>query len=114
MAQFEILLALIAGFLVAKIFSGRKMGEEGVFKSVRFSVGAYTVHLHHWLLSGAVLVLVVGHVHKIFIGLLVGILIQGLTYGDFYKVVYRGKSPVTHPCPPRARSTIRETHVENQ
>lgn len=95
MNLYMFILGTIVGFFIAKLFSGRKEGEEGLFKSLKFNIKNYIIHLHHWLLALLMLIilavvdfymdLISGH---LIYGILLGLIIQGLTYRDFYKIVY--------------------------
>lgn len=57
-------------------------------------MGKYTIHLHHRFIAIIIFIgLIIIQYHNNFIyGLLSGIIIQGLTYNDFYKIIYRKKS----------------------
>jgi hypothetical protein len=86
----------IAGFLLARFFAGEEAGEKGKLGVLRIHVKDYVIHLHHWLYGG---VLIIGFHHffaahpwpheAIFYGFLVGVVIQGLTYSDFYRIIYK-------------------------
>lgn len=85
------LLGTIIGFLVAEAVSGRKSGETGLIKSIKFPLRNKKVfHLHHWMWSMTMIIvfLLLGVTNRLFIGLLVGVFIQGITYRDFYKIIY--------------------------
>ena len=63
---------------------------------MRIKVKDYIIHVHHWLYGGFLIVglhhFFQSHPwpHQIVIyGFLVGIVIQGLTYRDFYRIVYK-------------------------
>jgi hypothetical protein len=87
----SILLGAVAGYLAAEYFSGKDEGERGKVKSIRIKVKEYVLHVHHWLCASVALVILPADLgHKTVIeAFLVGIIIQGLTYRDFYKVVYK-------------------------
>jgi hypothetical protein len=59
--------------------------------SIKFKVNDYTVHLHHWLYASVIVVAFPGtmRVHIVLLFFFIGVIAQGLTYRDFYKVVYR-------------------------
>lgn len=79
----------IIGFLFHFIFDGKKEGDN-LHRSIRFLVGDYYVHLHHWLYS-VVIVLVLYYFDWDFpfvYGFLTGSIMQGLTYRDWYLFVY--------------------------
>ena len=92
------LLFTLAGYVSAKFFAGEEVGAKGRFGNLRVKVKDRVVHVHHWLYASF---LIVG-LHHYFIahpwphevmcyGFLLGIVIQGLTYPDFYRVVYKYK-----------------------
>ena len=85
------LLAGIAGYFTARFFSGRKEGEQGRLHSWIFSAGRYRVHLHHWFIAALLLagLWVSGWTPPLLIGFLLGLVVQGLTYKDFYRIVYK-------------------------
>jgi len=96
---FFMVFGIIFGFLLALVFAGRGTGEQGIVHSIIFSVGSFSVHLHHWLISlmGVSFLLVIDWKFKIknrklfcfFVGVLLGLIIQGIfMYSDWFKVVY--------------------------
>lgn len=86
----SILAGVIAGFVVAKLVSGKKEGEEGLLPSLIFRVGRYMIHLHHWLMAlvAGIILWILGVENGFVYGFLLGILIQGLQYKDFLKIIY--------------------------
>ncbi len=89
-----LILGILIGFLIAKIFSGKKTGEEGKIKSLKFNVKNFTIHIHHWFIATLILVLLVliKFYNDLVYGFLLGLIIQGITYPDFYKIIYRKKT----------------------
>ncbi len=87
---FIIILGIIIGFLVAKFYSGKKEGDPGLFR-LKFNTKKYTIHLHHWLLATLTLIILFpfNFYNNIIYGFLIGLIIQGLTYKDFYKIIYK-------------------------
>ena len=99
----------IIGFSVSFILTGRFTGEQGIAKSIVFTIGNYDIHIHHWIMA-LTLFLVIFFLHKalkqtsnpkinktvkyfekyngFIYGYLFGWFLQGLTYNDFYRVVY--------------------------
>ena len=88
-----LILGIIIGFLVAKICCGKKAGDPGLFR-LRFNLKKYIVHLHHWLLAsiGLIILILLNFYNNIIYGILIGLIIQGLTYKDFYKIIYSEQS----------------------
>ena len=84
-------LGSVLGFGLAKFIAGKKAGYAGRIKSIRFDIKSYTLHLHHWFLSSLFLVILVSlnFYHHLVYSFLIGAMIQGLTYRDFFKIVYR-------------------------
>jgi hypothetical protein len=93
---FACLISALAGFLLARFFSGEEPGIKGKFGTLRIKVRDYVIHVHHWLYGGF---LIMGFHHffqshpwpyqMVFYGFLAGIVIQGLTYPDFYRIIYK-------------------------
>jgi len=81
---------IIAGYIFMKYFSGR-------IKSVEFSFGNYKLHLHHWLYSSLVLVIMfITDIHSFFpvfvLGFGGGFVLQGIyCYGDWHKILKKRK-----------------------
>ena len=50
---------IIVGFTLSKILAGKKEGEEGIVKSLRFSYKGYFIHIHHWLYSLIILIILI-------------------------------------------------------
>ncbi len=86
-----IIFALL-GFLFWNTFAGKYEGDK-IERSFRFSIRNYKVHIHHWVWAIVLLlVLIFFHVfNSIIIGLLIGSIVQGLTYKDRFVFFYRGK-----------------------
>ena len=91
MELYFVIVVVVVGFWAAKFFAGKKTGVQGRLKSLRIHVGRRTIHFHHWLIACiALIALVLADYHSGFIyGFLMGLVIQGLTYRDFYKIVYQ-------------------------
>ena len=82
---------MVVGFVFAKLLSGKKEGDIGIVPSLRFSYKQYIIHIHHWI-WGCLLLLVLfalDYYSDFIYGFLIGLIIQGLTYRDFYKVIYK-------------------------
>ena len=93
LAFFLFLLGIMIGFLVSLFFSGKEEGKKGRLPSWKFSFKSYTVHLHHWFLISLLLIGLwfIDVTNPLIFGLLVGSITQGLTYRDFYKIIYKKK-----------------------
>lgn len=83
--------AIVLGFFIAKFCAGKKSGEQGRFKSLIFKVGQYKIHIHHWFFSIIILFALIAadFYHPLIYGILIGIVLQGFTYKNFYKIIYR-------------------------
>lgn len=81
----------ILGYALARFVGGKKAGERGKLPSLTFRKKNHIIHLHHWFISFVVIVMLfaVGLYSNTVYGFLTGLVAQGLTYGDFYKVVYK-------------------------
>lgn len=73
------------GFIIAYIFSGKKEGKKPRLILER---NKYNYHIHHWIIFSAILIilLIVKYYNDIIYGIIIGIIVQGLTYRDFYKI----------------------------
>ncbi|MBT3406833.1 hypothetical protein HN419_06770 [Candidatus Woesearchaeota archaeon] len=85
-----LIIGTIIGFITAKLLSGRKEGEQGILKSLKFKINNKTIHLHHWIISLTILIVltILNYNNNIIDGLLIGITLQGITYKDFLKIIY--------------------------
>lgn len=81
-----------SGFLIAKYLGAKKTADRSRIPSIMLPVGKYRVHLHHWLISSAVmaLALLTGSwffPSYLFFGFLTGIAFQGIyCYEDWHKI----------------------------
>jgi len=91
MITLDFIISAIVGFATAKIFSGKKEGKQGRIKPLQFQTKKYTTHIHHWLLGTIILgiLLIFNYYNEIIFGFILGIILQGLTYKDFYKIIYK-------------------------
>ncbi len=87
---------IVLGFLAASWVAGREPGETGKIRPRRLKFRDYVVHLHHWLWATILLVISYrffqGHpwsYETACYGFLIGLILQGLTYSDFHRFVYR-------------------------
>jgi len=82
---------------IAHIFwnlvAGRYEGDK-INHSLRFRLGNYWIHIHHWLYSAIILLvlLMLRIFNPILIGLSAGSIIQGLKYKDRFIVCYHRKN----------------------
>jgi hypothetical protein len=90
MITLPLILTAVIGFAIAELF-GRYEGHRWKWQLNRVKVKDYTVHVHHWLYASMALVVLPSSTdHKTIIeAFLVGVIVQGMTYRDFYKVVYK-------------------------
>ena len=85
------------GFVFGKYVAGKEPGQPGKIGSLRFSVGRYIIHLHHWFYVslGLVIIFVSGVVYffPIFLlGFVSGFAFQGIyCYNDWYRFVLKKK-----------------------
>ena len=82
---------------IAHIFwdlvAGKYEGDK-INRSLRFRLGNYWIHIHHWLYSAIILLvlLTLGLFNPILIGLSAGSIIQGLRYKDRFIICYHRKN----------------------
>jgi hypothetical protein len=81
----------IFGYYLCKFLSGEKPGKQGKIKSLIFSFKNWRIHLHHWFLGTVFLLFSIFFDFLVFsqfsLGFLFGIIFQGFTYPDWYKIV---------------------------
>lgn len=69
--------------------------QEGgrIKKSLRFSLGAYYLHIHHWFIGTVILVifLLLKVQEPLIFGILAGMIFQGLQYRDRFVFLYEKK-----------------------
>ena len=82
----------LAGYFAARFIAGKTMGQKGRIKSLRVHVKRdWVVHFHHWFFS----ILIIGAFlwadvqSTLAYAFFTGSAIHGLTYPDFYKLVYK-------------------------
>ncbi len=84
---------LVSGYLIAKYLGSKKIGERGKVPSVRFYMGKYKLHLHHWLISIAAMALPLlrgwgTFPAELYYGLGCGIAFQGIyCYSDWHRIL---------------------------
>ncbi len=87
-----LIIGIILGFLFSKLLSGKHEGDK-IEKSLRFSVKNNYIHIHHWIWCSMLLIviLVLNFRNELIIGLLIGSMIQGLSYKDRFLIIYPKK-----------------------
>jgi len=87
----NLLIGIIIGFIISEIISGRTPGKTRFFRSWKIFYKDRIVHIHHWMWSlTLLLILLLLEFNNLFIlGIILGICIQGLTYKNFYKIIYK-------------------------
>lgn len=87
-----LIVSIIIGFLFSKIFSGKHEGDK-IEKSLRLSIKNYYIHIHHWIWCSILLIiiLIINLKNEFIIGLLIGSIIQGLSYKDRFLIIYPKK-----------------------
>ncbi len=75
-----------------KFFAGKYPGDK-LEKSFRFKVYNYIIHIHHWIWSFVLLLILfaLNINSSVAFGLLIGSIIQGLTYKDRFIMIYKDK-----------------------
>jgi hypothetical protein len=89
-------LSAAVGFLCAKYIAGEEVGAEAKIVKNRVRIKNHVVHVHHWLYGSFFLIglhsFFATHpssYEEIIYGFMIGVVIQGLTYPDFYRIVYK-------------------------
>lgn len=99
LVSFELGFALMAGYFAAHFFASDKTAgpNRANIPSLVFHMGAWRVHLHHWLVFlGIFIIAAIANFFVVtplvFYGFLGGVIVQGvLYYDDWTKVVSRGQ-----------------------
>lgn len=90
---FQTFLAGMFGYFFTKILAGKKEGEPGKIKSIIIELKKWKIHFHHWLIAFVFLLIDLYFYFlpypQISWGFLGGVIFQGLTYPDWYKIVAR-------------------------
>jgi hypothetical protein len=84
-------LSALFGYFFTKSLAGKKPGEPGKIKSLIIEFRNWRIHLHHWFLGICFLFFNLHFqilpVNSFTLGFLGGVVFQGLTYPDWYKIV---------------------------
>jgi len=91
--SFKTFLGALFGYLFTKSLAGKKPGERGKIRSLIIEFKNWKIHLHHWFLGACILALnfyfQIFQFNSLTFGFLSGVVFQGLTYPDWYKIVTR-------------------------
>jgi hypothetical protein len=85
----EFILGIFFGYMFGVFIGGKKEGQPGRLHFQQF-IDKTGLHLHHWLIFLIILIIyIVVHDNRynIIEGFLVGGIIHGLTYNDWYKII---------------------------
>ena len=82
----------VLGYFIQKLISGKYEGDK-IERSLRLSTGKYYLHIHHWIYYFLIIIIlyVINFYNPIIYGLIIGGIIQGLTYRDRFVIIYRKK-----------------------
>jgi len=92
LVSLEIYFGMLAGYLTGKIFAGKKVGQQGLIKSIRLDFGNRKIHFHHWLTCIGMLVSAFflnfwPPFARFFAGGLIGMIFHGISsYSDWHKI----------------------------
>lgn len=93
MISFQTFLAGVFGYFFTKILAGKKPGETGKVKSVIIELEKWKIHLHHWLIALGIIFFNFYFnflpYQQFSLGFLSGVVFQGLSYPDWYKIVVK-------------------------
>jgi hypothetical protein len=87
------------GYFLASVFSGAEAGQKGIIQ-LMLTFGDWQLHIHHWLVSLALLLILFTFVRKKYrlpvmlftfiAGFLAGMMVQGIAnYDDWHQILYR-------------------------
>ena len=99
-SRLETYFGLAPGYLTGNFSAGEEVGQIGRIPSIIFNLGNWQLHLHHWLISLAILIFVFSYLAKkyripntlLFLGagFLTGLIFQGIfSYSDWYKILHK-------------------------
>lgn len=99
-SRLETYFGLPVGYLTGHLGAGEEVGKIGRVPSIIFNLGNWQLHLHHWLISLAILIFVFSFLAKKYkipnillffgSGFLIGLIFNGIfCYGDWYKILIR-------------------------
>lgn len=99
-SRLETYFGLGPGYLTGNLIAGEEAGGVGRLPSIIFRMGNWQLHLHHWLISLAVLIFIFAYISKrykipgvlLFLGsgFLTGLIFQGIfSYPDWYRILHR-------------------------
>lgn len=81
----------LVGFLLSTLLWGKTEGAVGLIQNLRIDLGGKELVLHHWMLFLMLLILILifrnyfsNKAFLFFLGVMIGGLHQGLTYGDWH------------------------------
>ncbi len=88
------------GYFVGYLFGGHQSGAQGLIDSMILSLGAWQLHIHHWLFSLALLLFLLFFIRKNFrlpalffsflFGFFLGLLAQGIiVYDDWHRILIK-------------------------
>ena len=83
----------LLGFVLTKCIAGKTSGKQGRIRSIVIPFGRHEVHLHHWLISSGIIILILiidvqFLASAISYGVLGGLVFQGIyCYSDWHKIL---------------------------
>lgn len=79
------------GYALARFFSGKKAGHKGKISMIIRLRRNWVFHFHHWLAAAILInILIFLEYHnQVIVGFLGGVMFQGITYRDFYRIIYQ-------------------------
>lgn len=84
----------IFGILISStflyFFAGKYEGDK-IERSIRPKIGAYRIHIHHWIWASVVLIfcIIFEFYHPFIFGVLIGFISHGLIYRDRFIIFYK-------------------------
>jgi len=99
-SRLETYFGLPFGYLTGHLGAGEEVGKIGRVPSIIFNLGNWQLHLHHWLISLAILIFVFSFLAKKYkipnillffgSGFLIGLIFNGIfCYDDWHKILIR-------------------------
>jgi uncharacterized membrane protein len=93
----QIFIGVLIGYVSALLLSGKETKKQGIIKSIKFILGNYCIHIHHWIIGLSLIPLII-YYNFVFlsnyfvIGLVSGVVCQGFfCYDDWNKILFRIK-----------------------
>jgi len=88
----EIILVIaffVLGFIIDYIASGKRVNGKGIIPSLKFNLGKFKFHIHHWvgLLLLILIFLLINYQNYYLYSFLIGMIIRSLSVPDSFRII---------------------------